>query len=727
MKPQPDSNRTIFIVAISVILLVACALAIILFIVFFGFFLYKNQPNPTPTQTVPQVDLIWDRINQNQKIVVGISADYPPFAYVDQNFAIQGYDLALIQEVGKRLNLPLDIRNMAFDVLVNSLFHGQIDIAIAAISITPQRDQLIDFTNVYFYGEDAVLARQDSPIQITQSTDLADYRVGVQKATAFEEWIKTNLITPGLMSRESLITYLTPENAIEALTSPNPEIDLVMLDAQPADLFATSKPVKVVIRGLDPQRFAIAIPHNAPTLQANLNQVLKDMQDDDTLNLLAQEYLILTIPEPLPTSEPSPQLVTPTGCLDGMKFIQDLNLPDSNMTSPRIVQPGVTLEKGWRIQNIGTCTWDSNYKLVFVGSNPPNVAIGGDPVAIQGQVLPGQLYDIYASIVTPQQPGRYQSFWDFRNSTGQYFGSHLWIGFDVVGQPPPTTAPQAPIISRFTVDRYQIITGQCVSLSWQFTGSNITQSRIFSNGLLLFQDLPYTGSAPNCPPTPGIVEYRLQIDTQSAGSAVASQIVSVLPPTMSTNTPIPTPVQPPLIKLFVVDDNQIPLGQCINLTWSFSGSNLTASELFRNNTLIDDRLFPSDSQQDCPASTGTQQYRLKLTSLTSGVTQSSVLVNVTGPVPTTPPIPVIQSFTVQPNKIDQGGCVNLNWSFTAPGQVNSYLLRDGQTIASNLSFQGSFQDCLNVEILNGQVQYGLRIDYAPEGTVAADRVVSVNP
>ena len=71
--------------------------------------------------------------------------------------------------------------------------------------------------------------------------------------------------------------------------------------------------------------------------------------------------------------------------------------------------------------------------------------------------------------------------------------------------------------------------------------------------------------------------------------------------------------------------------------------------------------------------------------------------------------------------------MNLNWSFTAPGQVNSQLLRDGQAIASNLSFQGGFQDCLDVEILNGQVQYSLRIDYAPEGTVSADRIVSVNP
>jgi hypothetical protein len=186
-------------------------------------------------------------------------------------------------------------------------------------------------------------------------------------------------------------------------------------------------------------------------------------------------------------------------------------------------------------------------------------------------------------------------------------------------------------------------------------------------------------------------------------------------------------VQVPVINFFVVDNSQIPLGQCVTLSWAYSGSNLISTQLFRNNTLIDSGLFPNDSHQDCPDNTGTQQYRLQLNSLTSGTAQSSVFVNVFSPTPTVPLAPVIQSFTAQPGVIDQGGCVTLNWSFTAPSQVNSQLLRDGQTLASNLSFQGGFQDCLNVEILNGQVNYTLRIDYAPGGTVIANRIVSVNP
>jgi hypothetical protein len=252
-------------------------------------------------------------------------------------------------------------------------------------------------------------------------------------------------------------------------------------------------------------------------------------------------------------------------------------------------------------------------------------------------------------------------------------------------------------------------------------------SRIFSNNQVLMQDLAFTGSSPNCPTVTGTVEYRLQIDTQSAGSVVASQFVSVLPPTQPTITPFPTPIQPPLINFFVVNTNQISLGQCVNLTWSFNGSNLISTQLFRNELLIANGLSPSDSRQDCPINTGTQQYRLQLTSLTSGVAQSSVFVNVSNPTPTVPPVPSIQSFTANPEVIEQGDCVSLSWTFSAPGQVNSQLLRDGQTLASNLSFQGGFQDCISVEIETGEVRYILRIDYAPGGVIAAERVVSVNP
>ena len=49
------------------------------------------------------------------------------------------------------------------------------------------------------------------------------------------------------------------------------------------------------------------------------------------------------------------------GCTDAMAFIGDLNLDDNNMQNPPIMSPGQAFRKGWRVKNIGTCTWNSGY------------------------------------------------------------------------------------------------------------------------------------------------------------------------------------------------------------------------------------------------------------------------------------------------------------------------------------------------------------------------------
>ena len=67
-----------------------------------------------------------------------------------------------------------------------------------------------------------------------------------------------------------------------------------------------------------------------------------------------------------------------------MAFIEDLSLPDQGMTAPAVMVPAQPFTKAWRIQNIGTCAWDSRYGLAFAYGNAPGASMGGAPVAIQG-------------------------------------------------------------------------------------------------------------------------------------------------------------------------------------------------------------------------------------------------------------------------------------------------------------------------------------------------------
>ena len=382
-----------------------------------------NTPEPpTPTATLAPteapVDQVWENIQETGRIRVGISADYAPFAYVGDDFVIKGYDLALLTELSKRLDKPLDIQNMAFDGLLNSLQLGEIDLAVAAISVTEARDQLVDFSNIYFASEDAIVGDIDATMVITDPLQLAGYRLGVQHGSLYQDWVQDTLVVPGLMDPQDVLTYTTVQDALQALDPDLAQVELVMMDALPAELAQREMPVKIVARKLTPSLFAAALPQGAFELQAAINEALLQMQNDGTLARLAQDYLNIDNLAPLPTPAPTAIPATPAGCLDSMAFVADLNLPDNNMQSPPQFQPGTVFQKGWRIRNSGTCTWDNTYLLQFVGSSPVNAPVGGAPAAIQGTVAPGQTQDIFVTITAPWQPGRYQSFWQMRNTNG---------------------------------------------------------------------------------------------------------------------------------------------------------------------------------------------------------------------------------------------------------------------------------------------------------------------
>ena len=126
-------------------------------------------------------------------LVVGISADYEPFEYIDENGNYAGFDIELMAEIGRRLGLTIEWQDIAFDGLIGSLQTDKIDAIIAAMSAMPERQQRVDFTAPYFIGADAIIAAEGSSIAIGRNEDMAGHKVGVQAGTIQEDWIDKNL------------------------------------------------------------------------------------------------------------------------------------------------------------------------------------------------------------------------------------------------------------------------------------------------------------------------------------------------------------------------------------------------------------------------------------------------------------------------------------------------------------------------------------------------------
>lgn len=661
-----------------------------------------------PTAAPPITDDSWSQIQAAGNMVVGTSLDYPPFAYYNDQFQPDGFDIALIREVVQRLGVRVELRDMAFDGLGGALLIGQIDAAIGAISVTPERESQVRFSSVYYVSEDAVLARQDSPITNIQTVEqMAGQRIGVQRGSVYETWLQTTLVETGLTSANNLFVYETADAAVRDLREQR--IDLVVGDLLPAETAVSQGGVKLVGRGLNLQRYAIAMAPGSAALQAEINRALLELQNSGRLNQLIQQYLGIppeeVIPPPTPTATPvaTPQPTattpfitpSPTPCIDGMRYVADLNLDDRNMTAPPVMNPGQGFQKGWRIQNSGSCPWNTAYRLVYVAGNSPEARMGGQPTPIQAIVSPGQQYDIFVNLIAPLTPGTYQGFWQMTNDRGVPFGDRIWVGIQVPAPPtatPPPTQTPSPNIS-FTVDRTSIRQGECVTFSWSAT--NVSAVYFYANGEAWQNNqVPAQGNRVVCPPT--TTTYNLRV-VKPDGTVEVRQIAITVQPAIDA----------PVIRQFAVNPPQITVGQCVTIQWQVEG-NVNRVTLYSNGVPIWDGAPLRGNLQNCPPGAGTIEYSVQAVG-PGGTSRAQEYVNVVNPatataVPTPiPEAPRIDAFSVNPTQIEVNQCVLVTWA-TSGGTSQVQLKRNGAIVIDNAQLAGSAQDCLSVA---GTVVYRL--------------------
>lgn len=104
------------------------------------------------------------QINDEKTLIVGTSADYPPFCFRGHNDELVGFDIALIKEVARRLSIPVSIQDKPFSTLLPQLELGQIHLIAAGMSPTPERAQRVTFTRPYHVGNSLlIVTRKNGP------------------------------------------------------------------------------------------------------------------------------------------------------------------------------------------------------------------------------------------------------------------------------------------------------------------------------------------------------------------------------------------------------------------------------------------------------------------------------------------------------------------------------------------------------------------------------------
>ncbi len=522
----------------------------------------------------------WSRIQAAGKIVYATSADYPPFASYDHDFNLDGFDIALAQELSERMGVSVEFKDFAFGGLLDALRLGQVDAVIAALSVTPDRQQVVDFSNLYYIDEDSVLVRAGNMVTIRSATNFAGMRVGVVAGTTYNYWAQDNLVDAGVIPQAALVSYTDTDALMRGLRAD--EVDAVLLDRLTAFVHVMgSMDLRLAGRGLNQQRLAIAAAKGS-TLIDPLNQALLEIQIDGTYGDLVSQYLqidrelvhhdetevIVVNPPPVAQAEE-------VACINSMSFVADLNLDDQDMTTPPVMTPGQAFVKSWRVRNSGTCPWGADYLLLFINGNRVEAAMGAQPLPIGRTVQPGETIDLSMSLVAPNVYGVFQAFFQMRDNTGRLFGEVIWAGIQVPSPTPPTPTPVPPqggLNINLRADSNWISPGQCTNIRWGI--DNI--SAIFFIDGSSSQGVGGHDVRTVCPTV--TTTYILRV-LPGGGSQVD------FPITINVTGQAPRPG--PTINRFSVDRNEIGLGECVRLEWR--AENADGVNLFRSGNRIVDR------------------------------------------------------------------------------------------------------------------------------------------
>ncbi len=218
-------------------------------------------------------------------LTVGTNAEFPPFEYVDDNGEPDGFDIALIKAIGEKLGVTVEVENMEFEALVSAI-GSKIDLAIAGMTVTDERQESVDFSNPYYDALQYVIVPEGS--EIASFDDLAGKTIGVQLGTT-GDFIASDDVEGANVSQ-----YNKGVDAVNDLL--NGRVDCVIIDKNPAQVFEAQfsgqiKALDGAQFGFEVENYAIALPKGDAALAQQVNKALEEIKADGTFDQLVVDYI----------------------------------------------------------------------------------------------------------------------------------------------------------------------------------------------------------------------------------------------------------------------------------------------------------------------------------------------------------------------------------------------------------------------------------------------------
>lgn len=217
-----------------------------------------------------------------ETLTMATNAEFPPYEYKEGDKVV-GIDAEVAQAIADKLGMKLEIVDTKFDAIIPGVQSGKYDMGMAGMTVTPEREQSVAFSDSYATGIQSIIVKQGSAIKSVD--DLSEKtKIGVQLGTTGDIYAKDDF------GDEAVQEYDKGADAVQALLAG--KIDCVIIDNEPAKSFvAANEGLEILKTSYAEEDYAICFKKDNTELQKKVNDALKELIADGTLQKIVNKYI----------------------------------------------------------------------------------------------------------------------------------------------------------------------------------------------------------------------------------------------------------------------------------------------------------------------------------------------------------------------------------------------------------------------------------------------------
>lgn len=223
----------------------------------------------------------FDTIVEKGIMTVGNSPDYVPFETIDEKTGeTVGFDIDLLNEIGKKIGVEIELKEMSFETIVESVKSGQVDIGCSGFSITPERLESVNMSEPYLSGGQVIVTTKDSGIKSAEDLNGEQVAVGIGStcAEAAKEIEGAEILE---LDDFNVAFVMVKNNSVKATVA----------DISVANEYVKNNDSFIIVgEPLSVEDTAIVTKKGNDKLIEEINKAIKELKEDGTIDSLKEKW-----------------------------------------------------------------------------------------------------------------------------------------------------------------------------------------------------------------------------------------------------------------------------------------------------------------------------------------------------------------------------------------------------------------------------------------------------